>query len=140
MQINNNELLKIADVLYDKNKNATLWDVIVMYLSNKGNIEPCILWILSDLQVLELIARGYSVQDISEELSMSKSSIKSISEVWGMSVPEYTLSYDPLSYYSEATGCLINELPENITNSEKENLEKYIKVKQLLNEWEEKNE
>jgi hypothetical protein len=149
LKIADKELNEIATRIYNLNEDATLWDVIVAYLSAKGNIEPCVIWILSDIQLLEMLARGYEVGYISQYLNISPYEIRRVAKIWGMYCMDSTLDFDPLVIYKEGMTVQDMKLKLNgvttfcpeIFSLEKcfNNVEKYINIKNLLDKWEEKN-
>ncbi len=147
VRVINDSLDHIAKKVYANNKDATSWDVIVAYLSEKGNIEPSILWILSDLQILLMIARGYEAGYIAQSLDVLYSDIRKTARVWGMSCMDSTLDFNPLTIYEpgmmaqdlrfKLEDILITVPETSILEKCISNVEQYLSVKDLLEKWEE---
>jgi hypothetical protein len=150
VKLDDAEIEAIASKVYKHNKDATLWDVIVEYISKKGNTEPYILWILSEFEVLHLIAKGFDAPQISRALHIPITTVEKTSKIWGVSCMEQTLDFDPLHVYDEGMTAedmsnkmfLVSPFVPNIRILKTcvGNIEKYLAVKNLLDEWEEKNE
>jgi hypothetical protein len=145
--LNNKSLSKIAEEIYQKNKKATLWDVLVIVLSKHGNVEPFIIWILSDLPVMELTAKGHSVNYIASFLEMPSREVVSTCKTWGMRCFKQTLDFDPTLVYNDGMTVeafaaklepVISVMPSNeILEDAIINVEKYRSIIKLLKEWEE---
>lgn len=145
--LDNESLSKIAEEIYKTNKKATLWDVFVVVLSRKGNVEPFVIWILSDLPVMELVAKGHSINFIANVLEMPAKEVISTCKVWGMVGFKQTLDFDPTMVYND--GMTVDEVrarlsPTLATMPSDEMLEdaminvgKYRSIVKLLKEWEE---
>jgi len=145
--LNSESLNKIADEVYKNNKKATLWDVLVMVLAKQGNVEPFIIWILSDLSVIELVARGHSMNYIANFLEMPSKEVASTCKTWGMRGFKQTLDFDPVMVYNE--GMTVDEFraklsptvaimpSDEILEDAIINVEKHRSINKLLKEWEE---
>ncbi len=137
----------IADGVYSKNKKATLWDVLVEVLSQKGNVEPFVIWILSDLPVLEAVAKGHSVSYISSFLDMPSKEVVATCHVWGIRCFRQTLDFDPTEVYNDDMTMeefmvkldpILPSMPAvEILEDAIINVEKYRRVRELLEEWNE---
>ena len=135
----------MADEVYSKNKKATLWDVLVTVLSKKGNVEPFIIWILSDLPVLEAVAKGHSIDYISSFLDMPSREVVATCNVWGIRCFKQTLDFDPTMVYTDGMTMgefmvkldpILPSMPaQEILEDAIINVEKYRRVKELLEEW-----
>ncbi len=134
----------LVEEVYRNNPKATLWDVIVSVLSKRGNIEPYIIWILSDLPVIEMTAMGLSLSYISEFLEVHEKEIASTCKTWGIIPNKETLDFDPIKVYNEGMGVgemqakldlVLPNLPsvEALENAII-NVDKYLRVKELLEE------
>jgi hypothetical protein len=135
----------LVEEVYRTNPKATLWDVIVAVLAKRGNIEPYIIWILSDLPVIEMTAMGMSISYISEFLEMHEKEMVNTCKTWGIIPNKDTLDFDPIKVYNEGMGVaemkaklapVVTYLPsdealENVII----NVDKYLRVKELLEEW-----
>lgn len=140
-------LNKIAEGVYKNNKKATLWDVFVAVLAEKGNVEPFVIWILSDLSVMGLVARGHSINYIANFLEMPSKEVVSTCKVWGMVGFKQTLDFDPMMMYND--GMTVDEFrarlsptlaimpPDETLEDAIINVEKYRSVCKLLDAWEE---
>lgn len=145
--LNSESLNKIADEVYQNNKKATLWDVLVMVLAKQGNVEPFIIWILSDLPVIELIAKGHSVNYVANFLEMPSREVTSTCRTWGMRGSKQTLDFDPVMVYNEdmtvdefrakLSPTLAVMPSDEILEDAIINVEKYRSISKLLKEWEE---
>lgn len=144
--LSNKSLSKIADEVYQYNKKATLWDVLVVVLSKQGNVEPFIIWILSDLPVMGLVARGHSANYIASFLEMPSKEVTATCTTWGMRCFKQTLDFDPTMVYNE--GMTVAEFktkvapllavmpPDEIFEDAIINVEKYRSICKLLDKWE----
>jgi hypothetical protein len=145
MSLNDEELNLVAEKVYAKNKKATLWDVLVQVLAEKGNVEPFVIWILSDLPVLEAVAKGHSLDYIASFLDMPHREVIATCNVWGVQCFRQTLDFDPTLVYNvdmtmeEFQVKLDPILPSMPATEVLEdaiiNVEKYRSVKELLEEW-----
>lgn len=145
--LNSESLNKIAEEVYKHNKKATLWDVLVMVLSKQGNVEPFIIWILSDLSVVELVARGHSVNYIANFLEMPSKEVIATCNTWGMVGFKQTLDFDPVVVYNEGMTVIgfkaklspiVAIMPsDEMLEDAIINVEKYRSINKLLKEWEE---
>jgi len=136
-----------AEEVLSKDRNATLWDLIVKALSNSANIRPYIIWILSDLQIIESIARGHSADYIAESFGMKKHEVFAVCRTWGMYYWKETLDFDPLASYVKGEEFLsykdrlkpiLAQMPSDyIIENAISNVEKYWAVKEILDAWEE---
>ncbi len=145
--LSSKSLNKIADEVYRHNKKATLWDVLVRVLAKQGNVEPFIIWILSDLPVIELVAKGHSVNYVANFLEMPSREVTATCKTWGMSGSKQTLDFDPVMMYNE--GMTVDEFraklsptmavmpSDEILEDAIINVEKYRSISKLLKEWEE---
>lgn len=135
----------IAEGVYKNNKKATLWDVLVQVLAQKGNVEPFVIWILSDLPVLEAVAKGHSVDYISSFLDMPHREIIATCNVWGIRCFRHTLDFDPTLVYTDGMTMgefmtkldpILPSMPaQEILEDAIINVEKYRRVTELLEEW-----
>lgn len=138
---------ELVESIYQKNPKATLWDVIVAVLAEKGNIEPYVIWILSDLPVIEMTAKGYPVDYIAEFLEVHRKEVLTTCNTWGIIPNTDTLDFDPTQVYrsgmtvQELEGKLRPVLSKPLSQEALENIilnmEKYLSVKELLDEWSE---
>ena len=145
--LNNESLNKIAEEVYQRNKKATLWDIFVAILAKKGNVEPFVIWILSDLPVMGLVARGHSVNYIANFLEMPSREVASTCKVWGMAGFKQTLDFDPTMVYNERMTVaefktklspILAIMPSDETLEDAIiNVEKYRSICKLLDAWEE---
>lgn len=145
--LNSKSLNKIAEEIYKNNKKATLWDVLVAVLSKKGNIEPFVIWILSDLPVMGLVARGHSINYIANFLEIPSKEVISTCKVWGMIGFKQTLDFDPMMMYNEGMTVdefrvrlspILTTMPSDETLEDSIiNVEKYRSICKLLDAWEE---
>jgi hypothetical protein len=99
--LNDEDLYKIANEVMKKNPQATLWDMFVYILTCQCSVDPSILWILSDLPIIELVAKGYNLQYISDFLMVNKATVEKICETWNLFLFEHTLDFDPVEVYAE---------------------------------------
>lgn len=141
------DITQIAEKVYSKNRNATLWDILVELFASQINAEPFIIWMLSDLPVIELVARGHSIDYIASYLEIHKKEVEQTCKVWGMSCMSETLDFDPVQVYKE--GMTIKQFKEKISPLLLKmpsietledviiNVEKYRSVKKLLDKWSE---
>ncbi len=134
----------LVEKVYRNNPQSTLWDVIVAVLAKKGNIEPFIIWVLSDLPVIEMTARGMSLSYIAEFIEVHEKEIASICKTWGIIPNKETLDFDPIKVYNDGmsvgemqarldpvlTYVPSIELLENVII----NVDKFLRVKELLEE------
>ena len=137
----------LVEYIYHINPNATLWYVVVALLSKKGNIEPYVIWILSDLPVIEMTAKGYPVDYISDFLQMNRKEVLTTCDTWGIIASVETLDFDPSQVYK--SGMTVQELEDKLkpilprlpSQETLENvilnMEKYLSVQELLDEWSE---
>lgn len=145
IDLNDDDLNLVAEKVYTKNKKATLWDVLVEVLAEKGNMEPFVIWILSDLPVLEAVAKGHSLSYIASFLEMPQREVIATCNVWGIQCFRHTLDFDPTLVYND--GMTMEEfqvkldpiLPSMPATEVLEdaiiNVEKYRRVRELLEEW-----
>lgn len=150
IKFDDKELELIANEIYRGNKDATLWDVIVAYFSKKGHVNPCILWILSEFDALRLIARGFDSGHISQVLGISTRNVEEIGKRWGMPCVKQTLDFDPLVVYTKGMAAeemfgkiaITSPIAPNMDDIRIciTNIEKYLEVKNMLDEWENENE
>ncbi len=138
---------ELVEEIYHRNPKATLWDVVVAVLSKKGNIEPYVIWILSDLPVIEMTAKGYPVDYISDFLQMNRKEVLTTCDTWGIIASAETLDFDPSQVYK--SGMTVQELEDKLkpilprlpSQETLENvilnMEKYLSVQELLDEWSE---
>jgi len=143
---NDADINRIANKVYARDRYATVWDVFVAMLSEKGNIEPFIIWILSDFPTIELVAKGYSIDYIANFLEMPIKEVEATCKTWGIRGFKVTLDFDPTSVYNK--DMTIAEFKSKlepvlaIVPSEETledivlNVEKYWSVVELLEEWE----
>ncbi len=135
---------ELVEEIYRNNPKATLWDVIVSVLAKKGNIEPYVIWMLSDFPVIEMTAMGLSLSYISEFLEVHEKEIASTCKTWGIIPNKETLDFDPIKVYNEGMGVgemqakldlVLPNLPsvEALENAII-NVDKYLRVKELLEE------
>ncbi len=135
----------LVEEVYRNNPKATLWDVIVSVLSKRGNIEPYIIWILSDLPVIEMTAMGMSLSYISEFLEIHEKEAASTCKTWGIIPNKETLDFDPIKVYNVGMGVaemraklspVLTYMPSNDALEDVIiNVDKYLRVKELLEEW-----
>lgn len=135
----------LVEEVYRSNPKYTLWDVIVAVLSKRGNIEPYVIWILSDLPVIEMTATGLSLSYISEFLEMHEKEVASTCKTWGIIPNKETLDFDPIKVYNVGMGVaemkaklspVVARLPlEETLENVIINVDKYLRVKELLEEW-----
>lgn len=129
------------------NPDATIWDILVEILS-KGNLEEKYkIWILSDIETLELVARGHSIYYIAEYLSLSTQEINAKCRIWGMVPLDDTSDFDPVEMYSPFMEFLdysvsLEPFRESMHITDEqlrlsyENAKRYITIKELLDQWE----
>ncbi len=135
----------LVEEVYRNNPKATLWDVIVAVLAKKGNIEPYVIWILSDLPVIQMTAAGMSLSYVSEFLEMHEKEVVSTCKTWGIIPNKETLDFDPIKVYNDGMGVaemraklspVVTRLPSNEALEDVIiNVDKYLRVKELLEEW-----
>lgn len=140
----------IAGEVYKKNPDATLWDIIVAILSDKGNVQPYIIWMLSDFPVIELVARGMSVSYIQDLLQMERKDIIGTCKTWGITPQKETLDFDPIRVYTAGMGeaglraklnSVLAIMPtDEVLKCSIINVEKYLAIKDLLDKWEERDD
>lgn len=135
----------LVEEVYRNDPKATLWDVVVAVLAKKGNIEPYVIWVLSDLPVIQMTASGMSLSYIAEFLEMHEKEVASTCKTWGIIPNKETLDFDPIKVYNVGMGVAEMQLKldpvlarvpsvetlENVII----NVDKYIRVKELLDEW-----
>jgi len=145
------ELAEIAEEVYNKNPNATLWDVIVELLCRKSNVERACVYILSDFPIVEMATKGYSVQYISDVQETSPIVIQSICTLWGIHLFDETLDFDPVETYTE--GMTVDDLrrklqpilnsmmpDDDVLAKSLANVEKYIQIRDYLDYKEEQHD
>lgn len=139
------DISEIADKVTSRNKKATLWDLLVEIFAKKGKVESFVIWILSDLPVIELTAKGHGVQYIADFLEMPLKEVLTTCKVWGIIPNKETLDFDPYETYvrgmspddfRERLKPFLSVLPPyEIFEDLIINVEKYIRIKELLDEW-----
>lgn len=140
------DLSELAEKVYRDNPKATLWDVLVKLLTLKSGVEPIVIWILSDWPIIELVAKGYDRQYIADFLEISPKTIGAVCRTWGLVPFAEILDFDPTSVYVE--DMTVDDLqkklepvlaimpPLEILEDCIINVQKYLKIKQFLNDWE----
>lgn len=136
----------ITDKIYKENPDATLWDIIVAILSLKGNVQSYLIWMLSDLPVVELVARGMNVGYIQDFLQMERKDILGTCKTWGLVPQKETLDFDPIQVYTVGMGeaglrakldpVLVPMPTDEALKSAIINVEKYLAIRDLLDKWE----
>lgn len=137
---------ELASKIFQNNSKATLWDVFVELLSTSANIDPYRIWIMSDYPILELIATGMDIGYIADFLEIPKQEVIATCKIWGLTIPNETLDFNPLLVYNE--GMTVDEVYEKIepvlhTPLDKRTLDgimvsvdKFREVRKMLDEWE----
>lgn len=144
------DISTIAEQVYKNDKSSTLWDVLVAVMSQNGNIKPYIIWILSDYQIIEAIAKGFEIDTVSGMLGLTREDILHTCRTWGLLPVKDTLDFDPLGVYKENMTVLDLQMTlkditsESISQNTLENIiinvRKFLAIKKLLDEWESKHE
>lgn len=139
------DISEIADRVTSRNNKATLWDLLVEIFAKKGKVESFVIWILSDLPVIELTARGHGAQYIADFLEMSLKEVLTTCKIWGIIPNKETLDFDPYETYvrgmspsdfrSRLKPFLAVLPPYEIFEDLIINVEKYIRIKELLDQW-----
>ncbi len=89
----------MAEKVYDRNPKATIWEMLVEIISDGDRLKASRVWILSDLPILESIARGFDSIWIKGKYQLSKQSLDSICNLWRMTLIQGTVDFDPLEVY-----------------------------------------
>ncbi len=91
----------IADKVYAANPEATIWDILVEIFSEGKNKDKYRIQILSELPVVEAVARGYNFQWIRDAYDMGYRTIGKICKHWGLEPLRDISDFDPLKIYTE---------------------------------------
>jgi hypothetical protein len=95
------DLKGIANKVYSENPKATIWNILVELLSRGEDREKYRIWILSELPIIESVARGYSGRLIQEIYNLSLRSFEKLCNYWKLEPVEEVLDFDPLEVYTE---------------------------------------
>jgi hypothetical protein len=135
---------ELVESIYRRDPKATLWDVVVAVLAEKGNIEPYVIWILSDLPVLEMTAKGHTIDYIAEFLELHRKEVLTTCATWGIIPNTETLDFDPTQVYrsgmtvqeleAKVKPVLASALSQETLENVILNMEKYLRVVELLDE------
>ncbi|KKN45705.1 hypothetical protein LCGC14_0680230 [marine sediment metagenome] len=93
------DFYSMAEKVYDRNPEATIWEMLVEIISDGDRLKASRVWILSDLPILESIARGFDSIWIKGKYQLSKQSLDSICNLWRMTLIQGTVDFDPLEVY-----------------------------------------
>ncbi len=134
----------LVEEVYRNDPKATLWDVVVAVLAKKGNIEPYVIWVLSDLPVIQMTASGMSLSYIADFLQMHEKEVASTCKTWGIIPNKETLDFDPIKVYNVGMGvsemrAKLDPVLPNVPSVETLenaiiNVNKYLRVQELLDE------
>ena len=94
-------LKDIVDKVYAKNPEATIWDILVELFSDGENKGKYKIQILSELPVVEAVARGYNFRWIQDAYDMSYVTVRRICNHWGLEPLKEILDFDPLKIYTD---------------------------------------
>ncbi len=94
-------LKDIVDKVYVKNPEATIWDILVELFSDGENKGKYKIQILSELPVVEAVARGYNSRWIQDAYDMGYVTVRRIYNHWGLKPLKEISDFDPLKIYTD---------------------------------------